>query len=267
MLGPLEDEVPAQVREDDEMGHGTLRDGEVRKALLGPPQAPRIAEMKPAFEERGLGGIDAHVPQAAVVPVLSVVPIGAVDDRIETGAEHRHARAAGPLELDRHVGHPARAAAADVAGLGDDERARIAARDLAQQRRERDPARIVVAPFEPAGAHFPLAVVVVVDAEQIEGGGAATELGQQRALEHVPGLPLVFGDLVGTPGELGRVPRRRDMDERLDVEKARARIFGADRLDAEQGGANEAPFRFPADVAMPARPAPAAARSRAGRDG
>jgi hypothetical protein len=126
---------------------------------------------------------------------------------------------------------------------------RVALGDLAQQRRQRHPARIVVAPFEPAGAHFPLAVVVVVDADEIERLGAAAELGQERALEHVPGLPLVLGDLVGAPRELGRMARRRDVDERLDVEEARLRILGADRLDAAKRGADEAPLRFPADVA------------------
>ena len=192
------------------------------------------------------------------MPVSGIVPVGSVDDRIQAGAENRDAGRARALELDGDVGHPARAAAADVARLGDDERALVALRDLAQQRRQGDAARVVEAPFEPAGAHLPLAVVVVVDADEIERRAAAAELGKELAVEHVPGLPLVLGDLVGAPGELGRVARRRDVDERLDVEEAGAGVFGTDRLDAAQGRAHETPLRFPADVA----PGPVVAAAR-----
>ena len=97
------------------------------------------------------------------MPVAGVVPVGPIDDRVEAGADHRPAARA--LELERDIGHPARPADADVARLGDDERPVVALRDPSQQRRHRHPARVVEAPFEPAGAHLPLAVVVVVDAE------------------------------------------------------------------------------------------------------
>ena len=92
--------------------------------------------------------------------------------------------------------------------------------------------------------------MVVVDAEEVERVDAAAEFGEKPARKHVPRLPLVLGDLVGAPGELGRVAWRRDVNQRLDVENACRRVFGADRLDRAQRAAHEPPFRFPADVAM-----------------
>ena len=116
-------------------------------------------------------------------------------------------------------------------------------------------------PFETlAGLHLPLAVVVVVDAEKIERFRLAAELRHEGAGEHVPRLPLVVVDLVGTPGEVRCVRWRHDVRQRLDVQDARARIFGADRLDRQQGSADQPPLRLPADVAVVAFEALAALR-------
>ena len=79
VLRTLEDELPAQVREDDEVWHGSLRNGEVRKALLGAPEAPCVAGVELALQVGGIARVDGHVPQAAVVPVARVVPVGTID--------------------------------------------------------------------------------------------------------------------------------------------------------------------------------------------
>jgi len=49
-----------------------------------------------------------------------------------------------------------------------------------------------------------------------------------------------------------RVARRGDVDQRLDMEEARLRILGADRLDRCQRRAHQAPLGLPADVASDA---------------
>ena len=176
--GRWKTKFPAQVGKDDEMRHLSLRDRQVGKSLLGASQAPGVAGVEPALQEGRPSGVGSDVPEPAVVPVRGVVPVGPVDRRVEAGAEHRHAGRARALELDGDVGHPARPAAADVAGLGDDEGPARSASRPSQQRRQRHPARIVARTIEPAGAHLPLAVVVVVDADEIERRRAAAELGQ-----------------------------------------------------------------------------------------
>ena len=183
-----------------------------------------------------------------------VVPVGPVDDRVQADAVDRDAGVASARDLVGDVLHPGGAAAADMARLGHHQRAPVAHPGLAQQHRQRHAARIAEVPGQAfPGAELPLARVVVIDPEEVEGGAMASELGQERAGDHVPGLPLVCGDLGGAGHEMRCVGRWGDVDQGFDVEEARPGILCADRLHRAQRGLHQPPLDLPADIAANAR--------------
>jgi hypothetical protein len=170
------------------------------------------------------------------MPVGRVVPGGAVDQRVEADAADRQRRGARPHHFVGDLVQPAGPSDADVPGLGKDHRPLIAPPGVVEQRGERPAARVAPVPPEALfGADFPLPAVVVVDAEQVEGGRRAAELGLGQSAEQVPGLPLVAAHGVGERPQIGAVGRRDDVHHRLDVQEARAPVDRAHRVDAGEG--------------------------------
>ena len=79
--------------------------------------------------------------------------------------------------------------------------------------------------------HLPLAVVVVVDADEIERRGASRRARGRACRAACPTPATASRRPRARIGECGASARRHDVDQRLDVQEARARILGADRVD------------------------------------
>ena len=94
---------------------------------------------------------------------------------------------------------------------------------------------VVVAERDGRAALAPLVVAVVVDAEDVEVGRRAAELGIFPAGQHVPGLEL---RLV--------VAAAHDVDQGIDLDEPGAGVDAADRLDAGDRGPNELAFQLAA---------------------
>ena len=178
------------------------------------------------------------------MPVRGVAPVGPVDQRIQAQAVNRHTGSACAAHFVRHLIQPRRAAIAEVAGLGDDQRALVALPRRSEQRCQGGATRVAQVPPEALVAgHLPLAVVIVVHANQVERAGIAAELRFGPPGQHVPGLPLVAADLGGGGGKVGPVDEgdgRHHMHQRLDMQEARARINAAHRLDRAQRSVHKA---------------------------
>ena len=185
------------------------------------------------------------------MPVRGIFPIGAVDDGINTDAMQIGAMLHGKQGLCGGFTYPGAAAAADMAGFSDQHRPPVAPPHFQQQLVQRHAARFAqVPPQAQVAAAFPLVAVVVVQADQIQVARRAAQRRFATAAQHVPGLELRFApggrlrDPVGTAG------RRGDMDQRVALQHARARIDAPDRLAAGDGGAHQLALAFPAGIGM-----------------
>ena len=199
-----------------------------------------------------------------------VAPVGPVD-RSGTGRCRRPARRArrARCDLAGDLVQPVGAADADVAGLGHDQRPPVARPRRAQQLREAARgADRAGASRAAAGADLPLAAVVVVHADQVERAAACRRArARRRPSQHVPGLPLEVGHACGLRrASSGAAARRHHVHHRLDVEEARARVHGADRVACRRATRAPAGASPHSRIAALRRRAPAVGRTRAGTD-
>ena len=206
LLRALIHEIPAQVREDKESGHHGVGSGGWKKmhAAAGDDPQPGLRgvqrgggrRMQSAFQPVSGRMHWMDVPQPAAMPMRGIVPVAAVEDRIEAHAFDGHPGRDGRSDFVGDLGDPVGAPAADVAGLTDDERAAVALVHFGKQAAERQAARVARMPEQRArrGVRVfarPLVRVIPVDADEIEVRGAAAELRLEPAGEHVPGLKLM----------------------------------------------------------------------------
>ena len=148
----------------------------------------------------------------------------------------------------RHFGgdlvQPGGSPAADVAGLGDDHRPAVALPGLREQGGERLPARIAYVPVQRrcSVADFPLAAVVVVDADQVECRRLAAERRVRRGRRAGP-RPATGARTPCRPAAAvrgGRAARRRGRPARRGGSGRagrRAHRFDAGQRRARRAGA------------------------------
>ena len=211
-----------------------------RQPVLPLGQCVGAFEVQQAAHRRRRRRPELDVPEAALVPVGRVVPVGPVDQRVQADAADRDRRGARARHFVGDLVQPGGSPTADVSGLGQDHRPAVAPPGVVEQGRERLPTRVAQVPPEALlGADFPLPAGVVVDAEQVECGRRAAERRFGEATQQVPGLPLVRAHRVGERLQVGAVGRRDDVDDRLDVEEARAPVDRAHRVDAGQRRADQ----------------------------
>src|SRR3954452_7817946 len=176
-----------------------------------------------------------HAKQARGAVAL-VLPARVLEDRVDADPLDRHAGRERGADLLGDVVEPGRPAAALAPGLGHQDRPAEARVGVGQELRER--LVVVVAERDGRAAQVPLVVAVVVDAQDVEVLGPAAQLRLLAAGQHVPGLEL---RLV--------VAAAHDVDQRVDLDEAGARVDAADRLDRGDRGADELPLQLAAAAA------------------
>src|SRR4051794_30973008 len=93
---------------------------------------------------------------------------------------------------------------------------------------------------------LPLIVVIKVHAYDIEIAWIATELGAERARQHVARFELAVSICRGFASQLRAAFRRNHVNHRLDDGDPRARRDVPDCIDAGNACANELPLQFTA---------------------
>src|SRR5437868_2318380 len=103
------------------------------------------------------------------MPVLGIFPIGAIENRIQANAGDGQAVPTGAGDLVGNFANPFAAAATDMAGFGDKQRAAVTLVGFAQQLMQRTAALVAQMPLQSfVGGVFPLAGVVMIDTDDVE---------------------------------------------------------------------------------------------------
>ena len=190
--------------------------------------------------------IGHQIPQRAVVPEIQILPIGAVDDRIQANAFDRDFFGARNADLHRDLAQPGSATHAEMPGLADQQRASIARVHLSQyaMKGQTTVIRWRLVPQDALTVMFPLIAVVVIDANNIEIVGPTAQLWMRHAGNHVPGFELAQSIFFRIMGQFGPIAWGDDMNDRIDVQKARTAIHRTHRVHAGNRCAYQLAFQL-----------------------